>query len=482
MADLTLQLVDKQIHLHAGENTGEARAAAQAARAARDEILTDPGVIAIGADLTGPNNIGTVAARDADIGEVVDKMADIQAAPSAATAAGTARDEAVSAVATVGTNIGNQNVRGAFSGFAPAVHTRRSVLRYDVHAKALVAPGLMTDMQKASARVIDFIGHSDPAGSGVQSAGAGRKPSSGIAGSDPRHMEYLLQQGFDPAYRVINRCVSARASPAMAALVGAVPILVTLASGTSLAASGPAALSLVTPGTHGPSQARGNSYDVYEGYIGTQRCRLINTGTGAGTGAVPIYTLEQVGGVAPITVAPLTQFVLAPDPLDWAQQILFATRNDPTLAQSYFNVDAMMTGRRPGAPLPFLYGTWNWADGTEDTGSAGLTRVLTENARMQDKYGRRFFDWRACFRGDAPYDGSYFPSIWQFSGIDKNQPQNDYASTGDWITNGRLPKFWMNAGKGGADYNHTNEDTKYWRSRYWIEFFGKPLGALGYAA
>lgn len=389
----------------------------------------------------------------------------------------------IAAAATVGLDTGNQNVRAALGGNAEGESIRRAVMRYDVHAKAVVANRVLTEMQNVGRLLWDIVGHSDPAGSGVVAAGSGRKPSSGISGSDPRHLEYLLQANYDPAYRVINRAVSARKTPAMAALTRSIPILVTLASGTSLPASGATALSLVTPGTHGPSEMRGTGVDVYEGYIGTQRCRLINTGTAANTIAVPIYTLEQIDGTAPITVNPYTQFVLAPDPIDYAQQIIFATRNDPLVSTSYFMVDAMVTARRPGAPPPFIFGNWNFGDGAEDTGSAKLTSVLEENARMQDKYGRRFFDWRACFRGDAPYDGSVFPSIWQFTGIDKNQAANDWATPGDWITNGRLPKHWMSAGLSpSVDVSHTNEVTKFYRMKYFLEIFARPLGVLEYAA
>lgn len=84
MADLTLQLVEKQVHLHTGENTGEARAAAQAAKSARDDILNDPGFQTVSSDLTGANTIGAVAARDADIAAAVANMTAIQAAPAAA--------------------------------------------------------------------------------------------------------------------------------------------------------------------------------------------------------------------------------------------------------------------------------------------------------------------------------------------------------------------------------------------------------------
>ncbi|APZ98076.1 hypothetical protein BWQ93_05965 [Sphingopyxis sp. QXT-31] len=468
-------------------STNIAAITAVAANAANINTLAP--IAAAISTLAGISVAVSTAATNADA--IVDVATDLNlGASSLILQAIDAATAAIAAAATVGLETGNQNVRAALGGSAEGKKVRRAVMRYDVHAKAVISNRLLTEMQNAGRLLWDVIGHSDPAGSGVVSAGSGRKPSSGISGSDPRHLEFLLQQGYDPGYRVINRAVSARKSPAMAALTGSIPILVTLASGTTLPASGAVALSLVTPGTHGPSEMRGTGYDVYEGYIGTQRCRLINTGTAINTVAVPIYTLEQVGGTAPITVNPYTHFILAPDPIDYAQQILFATRNDPLVATSYFMVDAMVTARRPGAPVPFIFGTWNWGDGTEDmlypggvpTPSAGLSRVLTENARMQDKYGRRFFDWRACFRGDAPYDGTVYPSIWQFTGIDKNQAANDYVTPGDWITNGRLPKFWFGPGKGGSDLQHTNEDTKFYRMKYFLEIIAKPLGVLEYAA
>lgn len=112
----------------------EANALAEAV----NEAVEDPGFVAVAADLTGDGDIGAVANALGDISTVVTNLTAIQGAPQAATDAGTARDEAVAAAASVpvgagvlrltappGDNVGETG-EAAFDETAGVLYTSKS--------------------------------------------------------------------------------------------------------------------------------------------------------------------------------------------------------------------------------------------------------------------------------------------------------------------------------------------------------------------
>lgn len=89
-----------------------AQTAATQAENARDDILNDAGFIAVAADLTGADTIGTVAddlTGDNNIGTVADNIAAVIAAPGAAAAAADSADEAAESAAAAAASEANIN-------------------------------------------------------------------------------------------------------------------------------------------------------------------------------------------------------------------------------------------------------------------------------------------------------------------------------------------------------------------------------------
>lgn len=374
-----------------------------------------------------------------------------------------------SAAATVGAETGNAAIRASLGGIDADTITRRAALRYSAKSKALVSNRVISEKASTMRRAVRAHGHSAIQGSGVVLAGATINPHSGINGSLPRHLEYLLST-YDPEWSVCNHGVSAQSSSEIASRMGAIPIYITLGSGTTLASSGAVACTC-TPGTWGPFARRGTSVDTLDGYIGSQLCRLTNTGTGINANS-PIYSIEQIGGTASITVNAATQFVIADDSLDYAVNVFWATRNDNNNTLSW-DMQAAMVEKLPQDERRFVVmGDWNTADGAEDTGSTRLTNIIAENTEFRRRYGSNFFDVRAFLRAEYPYDGTLYRTCWQVSGLSPSA--NDTAD----IALGRIPRVWMSFYLGGADYTHFNEVTYYWLAVALIEFHFKPKGWL----
>jgi hypothetical protein len=374
-----------------------------------------------------------------------------------------------SAASTVGAETGNSAIRASLGGVDADTITRRAAMRYSAKSKALVSNRVISEKASTMRRAVRAHGHSAIQGSGVVLAGASINPHSGINGSLPRHLEYLLQT-YDPEWSVCNHGVSAQSSSEIASRMGAIPIYITLGSGTALASSGAVACTC-TPGTWGPFARRGTSVDTLDGYIGNQLCRLTNTGTGVNANS-PIYSIEQIGGTASITVSAATQFTIADDSLDYAVNIFWATRNDNNNQLSWDMQGAMVEKLPQDERRYIVMGDWNTADGAEDTGSTRLTNILAENTELRRRFGGNFFDVRAFLRGEYPYDGTLYRTCWQVSGLSPSA--NDLAD----IALGRIPRVWMSFFLGGADYTHFNEVTYYWLAVALIEFHFKPKGWL----
>jgi len=117
-----------------------------------------------------------------------------------------------------------------------------------------------------------------------------------------------------------------------------------------------------------------------------------------------------------------------------------------------------------------VMGDWNFCDGTEDTGSTRLTNILAENVEFRKRYQGNFFDVYKFLRGEYPYDGTIYRSIWQMTGESASQSSNDWVTPGDWVTLGRPPRRWMSIHLGGVDTGHFNEQTYYWLAQALIEF------------
>lgn len=418
-------------------------------------------------------DIGTVAARDADIGTVADRDADIETVADDLNLGGSsllaAGPDAIAAAATIGLDTGNSSFRGLLGGVDADTVTRRSSLRVSAKSKAAVANRFISEKASTMRRAVRAHGHSAIQGSGVVLAGATVSPHSGINGSLPRHLEYLLQT-YDPEWSVCNHGVSAQSSSEIASRMGAIPIYITLGSGTTLASSGAVACTC-TPGTWGPFARRGTSVDTLDGYIGLQLCRLTNTGTGINANS-PIYSIEQIGGTASITVNPATQFTIADDSLDYAVNVFWTGRNDNNNQLSWDMQSAMVEKLPEDERRYVVMGDWNTSDGTEDTGATRLTNILAENVELRRRFGSNFFDVRAFLRGEYPYDGTVLRTCWQVSGLTASA--NDLAD----IALGRIPRVWMSFFLGGADYTHFNEVTYYWLAVALIEFHFKPKGWL----
>lgn len=399
--------------------------------------------------------------------------------PSAASLAA-AVTAVLTAAATVGIETGNANSRGAMGGIDPNGFTMRAALRYSVAQKALVANRVYSALRAAMAKTIDFIGHSQVQGSGVVAVGATINPRSGINGSPPRKLEYRLQSGFDPKWRVINRGQSAQKSHEIASRMGAIPINVTLTVGTVLAAAGAQACTC-SPGANGPSAQRGTGVDIYDGFIGAQACRVTNTGAGANAGDVR-YTVEQIGGTGNINVIPGTPFWVAPDPLDYAIKFIFATENDADseLELSVAMISAMVEKLPPDERRFVIFGDWPFvgSNPSREIGTAWHNNMLAKHAIFRQRYGADFFDIYRFLRGEFPYDGTVYPSVWQFTGESSAQGSNDWVTPGDWITRGILPRRWVSIHLGGADTSHLHQETNDVLMRAAIEFHMKPKGWL----
>lgn len=383
----------------------------------------------------------------------------------------TAVSDVQSAAATVGIESGNPNARVAFGGISADTVSQRAVGVYGVREKALVSNRIMSALMAKMWRNVRFIGHSAVAGSGVAAAGSTVNPRSGINGSIPRHLEYLLQQ-FDPEWCVSNRGQSAQTSSEIASRMGAIPINITLASGTTLASSG-AVTCTCSPGAFGPSSRRGTSADDYYGKIGTQACILRNTGTGPNANS-PIYSIEQSGGTGTITVNPGTPFILDADPQDYAINIFWATRNDNNNQLSW-DMQAAMVDKLPQDERRFIVmGDWPFALATpsEDNPSTRYTNIMAENAELRRRYGANFFDVYAFLRGEYPYDGTLYRSVWQMTGETAGQSANDWPdqAAGAWVATGRIPRRWYSLYIAGTDSGHFNEQTYYWLAQALIEF------------
>ena len=387
--------------------------------------------------------------------------------------------DVVSAAATVGMETGNPNARAALGGIADNAVSLRAAAYYGVREKGLIANRVLSAPAAAMLRTVRFIGHSAVAGSGVVLAGAAVNPRSGINGSIPRHLEFLLQQ-FDPEWRVVNHGQSAQTSSEIAARMGALPMLITLAAGTTLASAG-AVTCTVSPTPYGPSSRRGTSADDYYGKIGNQPCLLKNTGTGPNANS-PIYSIEQIGGTADITINPGTPFTLDRDLLDYAINIFWATRNDNNNELSFAMQGAMVDKLPPGERRYVVMGDWNFVNAVppEDLGDTRHTAIMAENAELRARYRSNFFDVYAFLRGDYPYDGSLYRSVWQMTGEDINQAANDWPDqiAQAWKTTGRIPRRWMSIHLGGGDKGHFNEQTYYWLDQALIEFHFTPKGWL----
>ncbi len=467
MGAVTVQVIDQRVVVQQGENTLAARQAAVRAETARDEILENAGFVAVSAALPDIEDV----APHVDALEVV--ADDLNLGGSSLLAAG---PDAIAAAATIGLDTRNPASLGAFGGVdASDTVTRRAALFASVPGKSIVANQFESAKRAQMRKTVDGIGHSAMQGSGVVSAGATVNSRAGINGSLPRHLAYLLSQ-YDMAWRVINRGQSAQKSHEIAARMGAIPMNITLNSGTTLAASGAVGCT-TSPGSNGPSAQRGTSLDIYDGFIGNQACRLTNTGTGINAVTL-VYTIEQVDGTGDITVNPGTPFWLAPDPLDHAIKLIWATENDGDNQLSFDMAGAMIEKLPQDERRFILMGDWPFSTGAMDAGSTAHNDMLAKNAEFRLRYGGNFFDVYKFLRGDYPYDGTVWPSIWQMTGESEAQSSNDYVSAGDWVTLGRIPRRWISIHKGGADLNHFHEDTNWWLAQALIEFHFKPKGWL----
>jgi hypothetical protein len=380
-----------------------------------------------------------------------------------------------SAAATVGLDTGNPASRGAIGGVDPDLSSqRRAVQAYSVPARGAVANQFLSTKRARMRRASIAWGHSAVAGSGVVNAGASVKPTGGIAGSLPRKLEFLLKQ-FNPEHSVANRGQSAQKSHEIAARMGAIPMNITLSSGTTLPVATVAACT-TSPGVNGPSNQRNNAPDVYAGKIAGQACLLKavdNTSTNPKQ-----YTIEQVGGTGDIAIIPGTPFWLDPFDTDYGINILWATENDGDNLLSIDMIQAMVRKLPPDERRFIVMGDWPFATGSQDAGSTTHNNMLAKNAKMRELFGPDFFDVYKFLRGEYPYDGTVYASIWQLTGESSTQASNDWVTPGDWVTLGRIPRRWMSIHLGGSDVNHFHEDTNWWLGKALIEFHYRPKGWL----
>lgn len=382
-----------------------------------------------------------------------------------------------SSAATVGKELGNPNIRGALGGQLAGGVPYMASAYYSVSRKGMVSAQFYSQQRAAMALTVDLLGHSQPQGSGVVSAGSTVNSRSGIAGSPGRHLEFLLQQ-YNPAARVINRGISAQKSHEIASRMGAIPINITLAAGTTLGAAAVVSCK-ATPGAGGPSAQRNTAADTYDGYIGNQLVRITNIDQ---TQPTYRYTIQQIGGVGDITILPNTPMWLVPDPLDYAIKVLWMTENDAdTELQLSLDMIAACVDKLPRDERRFvILGDWPFvgSNPSREFGTSWHNNMLAKHVQLQNRYGGKFFDVYKFLRGDYPYDGTIYPSIWDLTGELKTQGSNDWLAPGDWITRGILPRRWVSIHKGGVDTSHMHEDTNYWVMYALIEFFFKPNGWL----
>ncbi|OHC96393.1 MAG: hypothetical protein A2792_00130 [Sphingomonadales bacterium RIFCSPHIGHO2_01_FULL_65_20] len=388
-----------------------------------------------------------------------------------------ARDAAILAVATAGLETGNAALRGALGGRDAGNLLNRGMLFASAADNAIVGSRFLSYQMQQMLKTLLGIGHSTVQGSGTL-IGATTNPRCGIIGN----MLWYLAELLGHEYRCINWGVSAQKAMEIAARDGAMPIMVTLNVGTTLAAAG-AAFCTATPSPSGPFARRGTSLDTIDGFINGKPCRLINTGTGANANTL-VYAIEQIGGTGDITINPLSLFIRASNLHDYAIKLIWPERNDPTtdLSIPRMAVSRLMTKVPSEHRRATLFGNWAFGDGTEDIGSAVHTAILGQNKENLGFYGADFFDPMAFFQERFPYDGTLLPSAWQ---LNENLPAGwGIAGLTKSATDiadmalGRIPLRFRSRYYGGTDDGHFNHDGYRLLAIFYILLIMKPRGWL----
>lgn len=154
-------------------------------------------------------------------------------------------------------------------------------------------------------------------------------PSAGVIGSFPAEMQALLGTGWD----IVNRGNYGATAVGIAALNGAEPVLIRVTGG-SIPAAAVATLTRITPVADAWSDLPGNLAGPLAPGLNPQLMPLRGTVLGQPcaltfNGGTNVYSIAQVGGVAPLAVPDDTPFVVDMTDLDDRIFVIWNRRNRP---------------------------------------------------------------------------------------------------------------------------------------------------------
>ena len=286
---------------------------------------------------------------------------------------------------------------------------RRATSWFSRTRNALMAASFLTPPEERMRRVVVCWGHSGFEGSG-SSFSPNPDPYENATSGQTAAFCGRLKAELGEDWRVYNMGIGAQGAQAIAARMGAIPTVVTVAGG-SIPATGAVNCTLSTAWLE---NAGGRGFSIPATINGVPV--LIKAPTANGTN--PQHTVEQLpGAVDALVVSAGSLIVPSLGDLDYAINLFYIDRNGQDINKMRY-LTGQMAAKVKGKRRFVFFGTWNWRNsGRETVGTAGFITSEAINDEYRRMWPENFFDKRRFLRGDWPYDGTAEKSAFQIMGL-----------------------------------------------------------------
>lgn len=244
--------------------------------------------------------------------------------------------------------------------------------------------------------------------------------------------ELYEQLGYN--WKISDEGVAFRTPDQIAARVGAIDVLITV-TGNSVPESSTVGVTALSTGnaqvdrgarpTVSPLLRQAGSLP----FTWNGKAFLLKTTNGAD------YTVEQVDGDGAVSFPAATAVRIDQEGREDYAHLVWAVTNggltEPLDTQA--QVAAIVANNKSLGKRTLVIGMLGSSDGGSNNPSANYTKLAQLNADLLATYGDNFIDPYKFFRGDAPYDGTEWPSALTLSelGAFSSQGQTDIAN-GTW--------------------------------------------------